>query len=445
MDINITSQIVVQTAAQWAADVTVYSAKRILVTSDVLYTGIDQRKFKLANGTDAWSALDYVPVGELLNGITIDWSRDSGGYLQSWFYAHTSTLQIGYGNQYLAFTNSGIKPFGVSAGVSKLMRYNASGILVASTLDEGDIATTAYADSLVVGLWDDRGNFDASVNAYPSSGGSGTAGAILKGDIWTVSVAGTLPTGLVVAAGDTVRALIDTPGNTQANWAIAENNIGYVPLNAASNLSDLANAATARINLGATTVGSNIFTLTNPGAISFLRINADNTVTARTPAQVIADLGSVWVFHKDASLGTATSGTSNTISKSRLIPGGTVVVGTTIRVNFFAERVGTTGTGTNRLYVNNTNDLTTPDLVGTMTSATNLFFGGSRTLSVRSATETVCAPPTANLNDDEAGQLPNAPVLLNIDWTIDQYIITSCQCSNALDSMFNNYFEIDIK
>ena len=31
----------------------------------------------------------------------------------------------------------------------------------------------AYAESLVVGLWDDRGNYDASVNAYPSSGGSG--------------------------------------------------------------------------------------------------------------------------------------------------------------------------------------------------------------------------------------------------------------------------------
>lgn len=100
-------------------------------------------------------------------------------------------------------------------------------------------AVKAYADALVVGLWDDRGNFDASVNAYPSSGGSGTAGAILKGDIWTVSVAGTLPTGLSVAAGDTVRALIDTPGNTQANWAIAENNIGYVPENVSNKSTDV--------------------------------------------------------------------------------------------------------------------------------------------------------------------------------------------------------------
>lgn len=88
-----------------------------------------------------------------------------------------------------------------------------------------------YADGLVVGLWDDRGNFDASGGAYPSSGGSGSAGAILKGDIWTISVAGTLPTGQVVAIGDTVRAKQDTPGNTQANWAIQETNIGYTPVN----------------------------------------------------------------------------------------------------------------------------------------------------------------------------------------------------------------------
>ena len=31
---NLPSQIVVQTAAQWAVDATVYSNKRILVTSD---------------------------------------------------------------------------------------------------------------------------------------------------------------------------------------------------------------------------------------------------------------------------------------------------------------------------------------------------------------------------------------------------------------------------
>lgn len=45
-------------------------------------------------------------------------------------------------------------------------------------------------------------------------------------------------------------------------------------------LIDDTNAAAGRATLGATTVGGNLFTLTNPSAIRFLRVNADNTVTA---------------------------------------------------------------------------------------------------------------------------------------------------------------------
>lgn len=78
MDINLSSQIVVQTAAQWAADNTVYSAKRILVTSDEYYGSTDQRKFKIADGVQTWSNLDYMPIeqvttstiGSAINGAT---------------------------------------------------------------------------------------------------------------------------------------------------------------------------------------------------------------------------------------------------------------------------------------------------------------------------------------------------------------------------------------
>jgi hypothetical protein len=45
-------------------------------------------------------------------------------------------------------------------------------------------------------------------------------------------------------------------------------------------LLDDADAAAQRTTLGATTVGSNLFTLPNPGAITFPRMNADNSVSA---------------------------------------------------------------------------------------------------------------------------------------------------------------------
>jgi hypothetical protein len=42
---------------------------------------------------------------------------------------------------------------------------------------------------------------------------------------------------------------------------------------------------------GPTTVGVSLVTLTNPGAVSFGRINADNSVTTRTPVETRDDLG----------------------------------------------------------------------------------------------------------------------------------------------------------
>jgi len=109
-------------------------------------------------------------------------------------------------------------------------------VSTAQATADAAILTSAqsYADGLVVGLWDDRGSYDpTATSTYPASGGSGTAGAILKGDIWTISVAGTIA-GITVQPGDLVRALVNTPGTTPANWSISETNIGYVPENVAS-------------------------------------------------------------------------------------------------------------------------------------------------------------------------------------------------------------------
>ena len=50
-------------------------------------------------------------------------------------------------------------------------------------------------------------------------------------------------------------------------------------------------AATARTNLGATTIGANVFTLTNPSAITFPQFNADNTVSALNAADFRTAIG----------------------------------------------------------------------------------------------------------------------------------------------------------
>jgi hypothetical protein len=54
-------------------------------------------------------------------------------------------------------------------------------------------------------------------------------------------------------------------------------------------------ASGARTNLGATTVGSNFFTLANPSAVRFVQINADNTVSALDAATFRANTGATTV------------------------------------------------------------------------------------------------------------------------------------------------------
>lgn len=113
----------------------------------------------------------------------------------------------------------------VAAGGEVATNKSTDGTFAANSdiLYPSQKAAKTYADGLVVGLLDDRGNYDASVNTFPASGGSGTAGAILKGDVWRISVAGTLG-GEPVQIGDSVRALTNTPGQTAGNWGTLQTN-----------------------------------------------------------------------------------------------------------------------------------------------------------------------------------------------------------------------------
>lgn len=95
-------------------------------------------------------------------------------------------------------------------------------------------------------------------------------------------------TGLVAATGRTSLGATTVGSNlfTLTNPSA----ITFLKVNADNTVST-ESAATYRTSIGATTVGSNLFTLTNPSAITFLRINADNTVTTRSAANFRADIG----------------------------------------------------------------------------------------------------------------------------------------------------------
>jgi len=51
------------TAANWATNDPILAAGEVAFTSDVFYSGTDQQRFKIGDGVQTWSQLDYVPEG----------------------------------------------------------------------------------------------------------------------------------------------------------------------------------------------------------------------------------------------------------------------------------------------------------------------------------------------------------------------------------------------
>lgn len=115
--------------------------------------------------------------------------------------------------------------------------------MISSSLDE----SKAYTDAAIVGMYSDRGLWDASTGVFPSTGGSGVAGAIMGGDVWTIQVPGVVG-GYNLTVGDTIRAFIDTPAQTPANWIHIETGYGYMPFNQAGDVLT-ATDGTGRIGL----------------------------------------------------------------------------------------------------------------------------------------------------------------------------------------------------
>jgi hypothetical protein len=351
------------TSANWTSNNPILAAGEVAFTSDVFYTGTDQQRFKIGDGVQTWTQLDYVPEGgagypENLFLTVVNKTGDnllaSGYKVMKVSAAQGQRLAVDYaladsnGNSTdtigIVYENIDNNQSGKLITVGEITGLNTTGTLQGQTWEDGDVlyldSTTAgnltniqatapnhlvvmgyvvyahpnqgkiycrisngweigelhdvyaptpthnegifwssgttryenksittalgytaentsnksidgtlnansdtlypsqkaiktYVDGSVTGLLDDRGNYNASGNVFPSSGGSGTAGAILKGDLWYISVAGTLG-GTSVVVGSSVRALVDTPNQTSANWSILNVGLGYTPENSSN-------------------------------------------------------------------------------------------------------------------------------------------------------------------------------------------------------------------
>ena len=151
--------------------------------------------------------------------------------------------------------------------------------------DEGSVLTSAVRKINFVGATVTASNAGDDVTVNVSAG----TGSV-------TSVAMTTPTGLSVSGSPITTtgtlALSMTAGYSipttasQTNWDSA-----YSERRQWDGGSTNLVASTGRTSLGATTLGSNLFTITDPGAITFPRFNADNTVSALTASSFRTAIG----------------------------------------------------------------------------------------------------------------------------------------------------------
>ena len=162
-------------------------------------------------------------------------------------------------------------------------------------------------------------SIDTTKIPYFSGGISGTPDntTYLRGDgQWTTVQLPLSGTGIVKSTSGTISYIIDN----SADWDTA-----YADRNKWDGGSTGLNASTGRTSLGATTVGGNIFTLTNPSAIRFIQINADNSVSTLDASSFRTAIGA----GTSSTTGTVTSVAALTLGTSGTDLSSTVVNGTT--------------------------------------------------------------------------------------------------------------------
>lgn len=256
-------------------------------------------------------------TGDAFLRVTIDITDwvDSGGY---------TTYPLLNFEVLSNFSGSALEPF----SWDYYRNLTVPGSLTATTLN-GSISSSQVTTALGFTPYN-----ATNPNGYTSNTGTVTSVALSGGTTGLTATGGPITTSGTITLGGTL--------------AVANGGTGA------------STAAGARTNLGATTVGGNIFTLTNPSAIRFLRLNADNTVSALDAASFRTAIGAGTGNGNGTVTSVSGTGTVNgiTLTGSVTSSGSLTLGGTLSGINLTTQVTGVLpvangGTGASSLTANN--------------------------------------------------------------------------------------------
>lgn len=166
-----------------------------------------------------------IPLNNLISdGTRVNYNTTTQGYTASKSFllevlinAQLSSSQI----VSIVIFKNGSPGFGSLSSQTQKQVYksNENGDSVNTFEVASPVITGDFIEAYIQLGLSNRGNYDASGNTFPATGGSGGGGTVNLGDCWRISVAGTLG-GTAVHVGDMIYALVSSPGGTAGNWQI---------------------------------------------------------------------------------------------------------------------------------------------------------------------------------------------------------------------------------